>query len=615
MYKKHIDNADDFREWCKSNWKPVMGFDTETTDLKYINLNIEGFSLYNGEKSIYVTDMSEETFEIFRTYSFGSTLIMHNAVFDMKVIYKEMGIKDGFKPICTLTGAHLVDLNRHLNKLSLKVLAKDWLLIPEEIKTYEEVADLDNTDPKFIEYACNDAIWTYELWRIIENKLKNTGQEYLFHQVEIPFLFVLRDMEINGVEVDPEELVKIQWEGKEKVEELSSKIYKMILEKQNKIMLEQNDPLLFGKNLCVDFNNPPYNLNSSQQMAKIAEELFGLEILEVTKKQKKKSLSAATYLRLKGDPFIDLLAKHAAYKHLWTSFLKPADTHIDKDGRMRPSYGFTVSGRLSCARPNLEQLPNKKKKKTDINFRKIYRAKEGHKLICADWAGQELRVLAHITEDSNMIKAFVNNYDLHLFTANSIFDLGLGKEHFINKTEGHIWAKEKYELERDCGKNGANFPIVYGTTEYGISKRQGVSLEEAARWMKEFFRLYPQVKYSIDKTRQQLYNYGYVCTLMGRRRDFPYFEKANKFRKDGMVREAFNHKIQGLSADMMKIASSMIQKAGLDIILIVHDEIVVECPEEQVEEAIKIMEHAMTKCISLKVPIEVDIAIISNYGE
>ena len=238
-------------------------------------------------------------------------------------------------------------------------------------------------------------------------------------------------------------------------------------------------------------------------------------------------------------------------------------------------------------------------------------------LVKADYSGQELRVLAEVSKDANMVDAFNKNYDLHLYTANNIFSLKLPDVAFVASSKVHSEAIRKFKRERHQAKNGVNFPIIYGAFAKRISEDNGVSIAEAQRWLDEFFRLYPGVKRAIEKTKKELYDYGYVTTLMGRRRRFPYYRTATRWEKAKMERQAFNFKIQGFSADMMKTAAAKVIQVwpNVKIVLSVHDELVWEIAKEKAEMFATDVKYIMEHCVVLSVPIIVDVSIVSNYGD
>jgi DNA polymerase-1 len=214
-----------------------------------------------------------------------------------------------------------------------------------------------------------------------------------------------------------------------------------------------------------------------------------------------------------------------------------------------------------------------------------------------------------------MVDAFNRNLDLHLLTANSAFGLGLGDNDFINGTDAHSVAKRDNAAARDRGKNGINFPIVYGTSAFGISHRQSVSKKVAQQWIDSFFSLYAGVKPAMEATTEFLRKNGYVRTMMGRKRRLKYTRWLTPLEKGRMERQAFNFKIQGFSADQMKIAAVRAYRAGLKPLMIVHDEFVCEVPEGTSSYSMTVLEGCMVNAVSLSVPFEVEINSGKNYAE
>ena len=237
----------------------------------------------------------------------------------------------------------------------------------------------------------------------------------------------------------------------------------------------------------------------------------------------------------------------------------------------------------------------------------------------ADYSGQELRVLAEISKDRRMIDAFNNNIDIHLLSANRVFNLNLDNRQLTLDTPEHTSASSKYHSQRYKAKNGINFPIIYGAWPKSIAEAHNVPIKEAQRWLDEFHKLYPGVQKAIDKTKQELWDKGYVTTLMGRRRRFPQYKDVDKWEQGRRLRQAFNFKIQGFSADMMKIAANkifkMLFKYNAKIVLSVHDELVYELQECFQKEFQKEVKYIMEHCVSLSVPLKVDVSIVKSYGD
>lgn len=612
MNKILITNYLDFCSWLKKNKQPVMSFDTETTSLKYLDLECIGFSLATGTEACYVRFYRQTpsvVSDYFRLLE-GITLVMHNAVFDLKVLHKY-----GFEPkkiFCTMVGMKLCDENRdHYN---LKDLAIEILRVPiNVVKRYEEVS-INVDSPEFADYATNDAIWTYQLYQYEMDILRRENLVYLAEEIEMPFQFVLRDMEINGVFIDKEKLNVFK-------EQCKTILYN----------IEVDMLAIFHKSFYINTNLfgevehiSPINFSSSAQLVQCIESL-GMVVSERTKPstrfpQGQKSVGKATKARLKGQhPFIDLLIRKGKLQKMYDGFIAPADDFIDSDGRIRPSYNMVTTGRLSCSDPNLQQLPNPKKEKLEFNYREIFIPKPGNVLVKADYSGQELRNLAEVSHDKVMVDAFSRNFDLHLVTANRIFSLGLTNDSLTDGTPSHDKACSTYKAKRHQAKNGVNFPTVYGAFAQRIAADNHVSIPEAQRWLDEFDALYPQVKQWKQTVNQRLAKHGYVTTLMGRRRHFPFYNSSKKWDKAKMERQAANFEIQGFSADQMKIAAVKIRQYQDDYrartVLSVHDELVFEVPEERSKEFAERIKYTMENCVKISVPVLVEVSIVENYGQ
>lgn len=367
MIKTVIKSLSELESWWEANKQPVMGFDTETTSLNYVEMDWIGCSFATGTASCYIDLMYPgdiSRYRLQRYFDDIELIVIHKASFDLKVLYKYgIEVKSIF---CTLTGAQL--LNENLFSHGLKYLAENWLKIPpDQIKKWEEVST--NTDSaEFADYGMNDSIWAYQLYELESKALKKQGLEHLFYEVEMPFQFVLRDLEINGVAVDREE-----YESAKK--DLSDLLEETLIEvcESADIKYWYDTDLLGNKMLSTSIN-----FNSSPQIIKLIEEKLGFEVTERTKPSKthpkgQKSFNAKVKASFKGKhPFFDLFAKYDELSTLLGTFMLPLEGFIDSDGIVRTSYGMKRTGRLSSSRPNLQNQPNPKKKKLIYNYRKIF---------------------------------------------------------------------------------------------------------------------------------------------------------------------------------------------------------------------------------------------------
>ena len=603
-----ITTAREFDLWLKrsarENPQMVYGFDTETTSLKYSELECIGFSLFDGRNACYVDLLKASFSESSKIRTLFAKflpsirlLVMHNAPFDLKVLHKDFDVKRNFAIFCTLTAAHL--LNENQKRKDLKHLAKKILKVPDdEILLWDKASEAGYHSETFYRYAMNDAIYTYKLYQIQAPLLEIQGLEHLFYDIEMPFQFVLRDMEIHGMGFD-----------QAKCQQMLTSVGKIITDCKLKMAEILGLKPTCGVNLFgEDVYEFPVNFNSNQQLIELIESKLGIEIDEYTDNGNK-SLGKATISKfLNKHEFFQVLDKFRRARKLYESFLVPLPGFVDTDGRIRPNFHntVTVTGRLSCSEPNLEQLP----RENDIcNIRELFIASPGHKLVVADYSGQELRVLAEVTQDERLLRAFREDMDLHLMTANAIFNLGIPDEKLKASHPEYPELKAKFKKERHIGKNGVNFPIIYGSTAKGVSYNIGVSEAKAQEYIDKFFALYPGVKAKINKTKRFLNIHGYVVNLSGRRRRFyGITEKA--------YRQAFNFLIQGFSADMVKAAAARIRlDENIKIVNLVHDEIVCEVPEHYVAAAQRYITDCMKTAVKMSIPLEVEIGIGDNYGE
>lgn len=608
-----LKTVTEVEDWFYGSNRPdILSFDWETTGLDYLTMEPVGISFCDGQDALYIdlweNPNASDIFNVLGSIFSRGLFIAHNAKYDINCCKRFLG-QTPTKLFCTLTASFLLNENRGSHKL--KHLAQYELKVPKtQISAWEKADNMGRHSEFFYKYALNDSIWTYELYRRFKPRLTEENLDHVFYNIEMPFIPVLADMEIRGIKIDPDKLTDLGIRVKNKLIELEDRMLNsvgMLVMKQGQLFCAESERIL------------PVNLNSSDQLVKIIEKKCGLKVTERTPKEQKKAVTKETLSRLKGKhPFIDYLIDYKAFRKLYDAYIVPASDWIGPDNRFRPNWGIVKTGRTSCSKPNLQQLPNLRKY-PDYSYRSIFIPEEGEFLVGGDYSGQELRVLAEITQDDTLLHSFNNNVDLHLFTANSIFDLKLREESFREGTQEYKEAVERYELERYKAKNGANFPIVYGTSKYGIAHRMGVSAKEAQTWIDGFFRLYPKVKGSIEETKKELEENLEVCTLMGRKRRFPDYNilpeyaKGKNPCKSRCLRQAFNFKIQGFSADQIKIAARLAWEQGLKIIMIIHDEIVIETSKP--ERDIKILESCMKNAVLLSVPFEVEIKSGKSYKE
>jgi DNA polymerase-1 len=500
----------------------------------------------------------------------------------------------------TLTSSHL--LNENLIENGLKYLTRT--ILHKEVMSYEEAITEGIHSRKFHQYAVSDAVNTWELYKVFSPQIEEQGLHHLAYDIEFPFQKALMWLAINGIAADASAAKIMRYE-----------VQHLFYEIENELLG------IFGGEYVTSITprsrvtscKPSINFNSSDQVVPLIEGL-GFPIYEKSKKEKKKSWNKVSKNRLKGKHYaIDLLIKLGTVEKLLNGFLIPFGGFIDDDGRIRCSFHNTVcvTGRLSCSKPNTEQLP----KNNDIaNIRNLFVAGRGNVLIVADYSGQEVRIMAQESGDTNLKNALRKGYDVHLATANEIDNLGISVLGLTDKTPEHDIAKAKYKEQRDSCKSVV-FGTAYGKSAYGFSKDFNCSEKEAQVFIDKFFAQYPGLRRAIEQTRQQVYKHGFVKNMSGRKRRFPDFHKLNKWGKERCYRQGFNHKIQSFGADVVKVAAAaIVLNPNLMLVNIVHDELVIECKKEYVEEGMIYINECMVKTLPIFLPWDIDINFGERYG-
>jgi len=361
------------------------------------------------------------------------------------------------------------------------------------------------------------------------------------------------------------------------------------------------------------------NLNSPAQLSELLLSL-GVKLTEKTKPSKlyPKGQYSTKKVVLESvrnqHEFVGLLLDYRKAISLMNKFLKPLPEFVQEDGRIRTNFHNTVAvtGRLSSSKPNLQQLP--KDNTGPLPLRQVIIAPPGRKLICSDYSGQELRVLAHVSKDPTMIQAFKDKLDVHLMVANIFFDLGIPQEALLTTHPDFKMYRKKFKAERDKIK-AVNFGLAYGKGAYGFSKDWNISQDEAQQFIDDYFNRFSKIKESIDKCTNELQHHKQVRTILGRVRRFDYVTKR-------AIRQAYNFLIQSPSADMMKAAAGDVRKLCLQypewdcrLVLSVHDELVFEVKKIYAEEAAKEIKYTMEQAIKLCIPLTIDIGVGDNYGQ
>jgi len=433
-------------------------------------------------------------------------------------------------------------------------------------------------------YAGADVDMTHRLVKVLEPELREKELWPLFTEVEMPLVPVLAEMEMKGVKLDVEYLGEMSRQLHGKLGTLEQEIHETV--------------------------GYAFNVNSTQQLSDALFVRLGLSVQGVQKTKSGHYSTAASVLeKLKGQhPVIDLILEQRELAKLKSTYVDALPLLVnERTGRVHTSYNQTgtVTGRISSSNPNLQNIPIR----TEVGrqVRRAFVAEEGSVLLAADYSQVELRILAHISQDEGLLAAFRRGEDIHASTAAAIFEVSL----------------DQVTREMRRVAKMINFGLSYGMSGYGLAQRTGISQEEANRFVESYFANYPKVKVYMEKTKQEAAQQGYVETLLHRRRYFPELQRPNApgAQRRAAEREAINMPIQGSSADIIKLAMirlhGALKERGLQscMILQVHDELILEVPEGELEIVAPLVKSTMEGAFQLDAPLKVDMKVGRNWLE
>ncbi len=419
------------------------------------------------------------------------------------------------------------------------------------------------------EYAGWGVYTILESWKVLEQKLRDTGMKQLFDQVEMPLTRVLFDMEMEGVRVKPEELHAYGEALVDRIGELEKSIHEQAGEE--------------------------FNINSPKQLGEI---LFGKMQLPGGKKTKTGYSTAAEVLEKLAPeyPFVSQILEYRGLTKLKSTYADGLAAYIGKENRIHTTLNQTITatGRISSTEPNLQNIPMRMELGRLI--RKVFVPREGWLFTDADYSQIELRVLAHMSQDEQLIEAYRTDADIHRITASKVF---------------HTPFEQVTELQRRNAK-AVNFGIVYGISSFGLSQDLSISRKEASGYIEEYFKTYPGVKEFLDRAVEEARDKGFSVTMFGRRRPIPELKSGNFMQRSFGERVAMNAPIQGSAADIIKIAMIRVwrrlRQENMDsrLILQIHDELLVETAPGEAEQVAQILEDEMKQAADLAVTLQID---------
>ena len=503
------------------------------------------------------------------------------SVFDIKNAYDYLCKESTENYFDILIAAYL--LNPLKSDYDLESIAAEHLewMVPGRVETFGKGSIkelLEKDSDKCMEFACFGAYVARKAAGVLRDKLIRTGMDGLMKDIEMPLSLVLYDMEREGVEVRKEELKAYGDALVARIEELERSIQEQA--------------------------GMSFNINSPKQLGEV---LFEKMHLPGGKKTKTGYSTAADVLeKLSGEyPIVKDVLEYRGLTKLKSTYADGLAVYIGEDQRIHTNFNQTITatGRISSTEPNLQNIPMRMELGRQI--RKVFVPREGCIFMDADYSQIELRVLAHMSGDEQLIEAYHMDQDIHRITASKVF---------------HVPFEEVTDLQRRNAK-AVNFGIVYGISSFGLSQDLSITPKEASKYIEQYFDTYPKVKEFLDKLVADAKDKGYTTTMFQRRRPIPELSSSNFMQRSFGERVAMNSPIQGTAADIIKIAMIRVWKelkdAGLRsrLILQVHDELLIETYREEEEAVRKILEENMKHAADLAVSLEVDLHTGENWYE
>lgn len=582
-----IDTEKQFKIFFENLKKQKMfAFDTEGTSLNPLDAKLVGIGIAWKEAEAYFIPAKKEwlmklkpLFENVKIKKIGQ-----NIKFDIEMLIAH-DIEVQGEIYDTMISSYLINPGTRQHGL-------DGMVFTEFGYQMQPIEDLIGKGKKQItmdkvplervsEYCCEDTDFTLRLVNPLTRELKEVNNLGLLEKIEMPLVYVLIDIEKNGVKIDSNFLKKMEKALTKNIVALEEKIYALARQK--------------------------FNISSPLQLKEILFDVLNISSEGIHRTKTGLSSAAAELEKLKDKhAIIPLISEYRELSKLLSTYIEALPKLISKrDGRVHTTFNQTIAatGRLSSTNPNLQNIPVRTELGQEI--RKAFIAEEGNVLIAADYSQIELRIIASIANDTKMIEGFKNNEDIHTRTAAEIAGI----------------AQEKVTPQMRRAAKAINFGIIYGMGAYGLASREGISNKEAKEFIEKYFALHKDIKEYLEKTKEMAKEHGFVETLFGRRRYFPEIHSTVQPIRASAERMAINHPIQGTAADLLKLAMIEIHKKlpevskNTKMILQVHDELVFECPENEVQEVSRFIKKEMEEIYKLKVPIQVKVESGKNWGE
>ena len=595
-----IENEDELDKWIQeAEEKGEIIVDTETSSIDPHQANLIGISLctdqgkacyipvgHKSSKSLKKNLVLNKLKSIFEDLSIKK--IGQNIKFDYIVLFRH-GIKMNAMED-TMLMSYVLDagVHRHnMDDLSEIHLNHKTISFKDLVGSGKNQINFSDVEiNKAAEYAAEDADVTYRLYKIFNKRLKEEKLYNIYDLFEKPLILILSLMEIEGIKIDEDFLQKLSSKFEKKINNLEEKIFKI--------------------------TKKEFNIGSTKQLGEILYNKLKISALKRTRKGSfATSAKVLEDLAFKGHEIPKLVLEWRQMSKLKNTYSDALPEHINpKTNRIHTSFllAATTTGRLASADPNLQNIPIKTEEGREI--RKAFIAKKDHLLISADYNQIEMRILADLADVKELKKAFKNNEDVHTLTASQVFNLD------IKKVDSESRRKAK----------AINFGIIYGISQYGLAKQISVSNEEAANFLKAYFKKFPEIKEYMNYTIKYCRESGYVSNIFGRRSHIPGINDRNFNIRNFQERAAINAPIQGSASEIMRLAMIRIhknlknfQEIKTKMLLQIHDELIFEIPKNEISTVVPIIKSTMTgvsssEYHSFSIPLTVDINQGENWG-
>lgn len=578
-----IVNNHKVQKWSKVDIKKLMALLQDSKSIAFYPLIYEGeikkIAFSFGNDTVYIDGFQiKDLKEIFEKEKFEFTT---HEIKDFLVKLSYKGIECKSKYMDTAIMAYL--LNPSESNYDLDRVLKKYLKV--DVPSYEEVFGKGRDKKKLEEigediladYICSRCVHLFDLREKLMNFIEEMDMKRLLLEIEMPLVEVLKSMEVSGFTLDKEVLKELSQKINDRIAEILDKIYKEA--------------------------GYQFNVNSPKQLSEFLFEKLNLPVIKKTKT----GYSTDSEVLEQLVPYNNIVNDIIEYRQLTklkSTYIDGFLPLMDENNRVHSNFKqmVTSTGRISSTEPNLQNIPIREEFGRQIRRAFIPRTKDGY-IVSADYSQIELRVLAHVSGDEKLIESFMNNEDIHLRTASEVFKVPM----------------EKVTPEMRRAAKAVNFGIIYGISDYGLSRDLKISRKEAKEYINNYFERYKGVKEYIEKIVRFAKENGYVITIMNRRRYIPEINSRNFTQRSQAERLAMNAPIQGSAADIIKMAMVRVYndleklKLKSKLILQVHDELVVDTYKDEVEIVKKILKDNMENVVQLKVPLVVEIGVGPNW--